>query len=200
MDVGGIRFASVETPVAVGWAARLIELVAENPVASSMVGAGALLVVIVGLAALVRAARARREPAPPREALSRARPAPHPGVRTLMDDAQELADRLAARLDAQAERMERLLEESGRRIEDLERALAELRAASREHPPTIETMPRVREAPARAREANAPTVSGGRIEDRVFALADEGLPVVEIARRVQRPTGQVELMLALRRG
>lgn len=33
---------------------------------------------------------------------------------------------------------------------------------------------------------------------RVYALADEGLPPVEIARRLDQHTGKIELMLALR--
>jgi hypothetical protein len=34
---------------------------------------------------------------------------------------------------------------------------------------------------------------------KVYDLADQGLTPVDIARRIEKPTGQVELILALRR-
>lgn len=92
-------------------------------------------------------------------------------------DLRELTQRLANEMEAKAERIERLL------------AKADERIARLQDPPP---------APPRVHDRSA---SPGEPEHtKVHALADEGLPIVEIARRVGKPTGQVELILALRRG
>jgi hypothetical protein len=97
-------------------------------------------------------------------------------LRDLERDMRELTDRLAAELDARAARLERLIEAADARLVALERA-AESPVAPR----------------ARAASAADPFAE-------VYHLADQGLPSVEIARRTSRPTGQVDLILNLRRG
>lgn len=94
----------------------------------------------------------------------------------VMRDSQELADLLAAQMDRQAERLERLIAEADGRIRRLERLAAE---ASR---------PR---EPARTTDADP-------LAARIYDLADQGMPAVEIARSLDQQTGKVELILALR--
>lgn len=91
-------------------------------------------------------------------------------------DARELTLRLASELDRRAASLEALIARADERLAALERAVR----ASPDLPPS---------------EPSADPASR-----RVYDLADQGLPIVEIARRVDRPTGQVELILALRRG
>lgn len=93
-------------------------------------------------------------------------------------DLRELTQRLAHEMDAKAERIERLLAKADERIARLQ-----------DPPPP---------APTRVHERSASLAEPEHT--KVHALADEGLPIVEIARRVGKPTGQVELILALRRG
>lgn len=89
----------------------------------------------------------------------------------VMSDMRELSERLAGELNERAEHLERLLARADARI-------VELKEASRGHVPA---------APQAASEF-----------DEVYALAEQGLTAVEIARRTHRPTGQVQLILNLR--
>jgi len=116
-------------------------------------------------------------------------------IDTVMADATELTQRLAAQLENKAVRLETLIAEADDRLVRLERAHAQR--------PTPASA-----APART---NAPSMASRETSDgsgerehqaghaRVFELADQGLSPVEIARAVNQPTGQVELILALRR-
>lgn len=97
---------------------------------------------------------------------------------TVAEEMRELTDRLASDLDRRAERLERLI------------AVADARIAALEKP---EGRP-----PAPASIVEAKGAEPAYLN--VYELADAGLPAVEIARRTQRPTGQIELILNLRRG
>lgn len=136
-----------------------------------------ILLMIGGVLLLVLAVR--RGPSGRNSETAPHGPMPAPNAEPLqqvMRDAQELADLLAAQMDRQAARLERLIAEADERIRRLER----LSAA--------------------AAEPRAPTVvdHSDPLSRRVYELADEGLPPVEIARALSQPTGKVELILALR--
>jgi hypothetical protein len=88
-------------------------------------------------------------------------------------DAEELAALVAEQVDRQAARLERLMAEVDERIRRLERL--------REEPPV-----------PRQAEATDP------MNRRIYDLADQGMPPVEIARTLNQQTGKVELVLALR--
>lgn len=127
-------------------------------------------------------------------------PAGHGGRETLdtvLEDAEELAQRLAASLDARAERLESLIREADDRLRRLEAA------GRRMESDVVMVEPRGGPAPA-ATPAPRPAVGSldaeghDPLQAQVFALADQGHAPVEIARRIGQPTGQVELMLALR--
>lgn len=93
--------------------------------------------------------------------------------------ASEIAGSVLSGLDARAERLERLLADADERIKDLER-LERLRSRA----PTIEPAPRPPE--------------GSSSTQRIYDLADQGHGPVAIAREVNRPIGEVELILAVR--
>lgn len=93
----------------------------------------------------------------------------------------EFAQRLAAQLDGKAARLERLIADADDRLRRLERATA---AAERAAPKT--------NGHVAAAAGDDPMLR------KVYTLADEGLPPVEIARRLGQHTGKVELILALR--
>lgn len=99
-----------------------------------------------------------------------------------MAQSLELAQRLAAQLDGKAARLERLIADADDRLRRLERALA----AAEQAP-----------APMNGQSAAAAAGDDPMLR-KVYALADEGLPPVEIARRLGQHTGKVELILALR--
>ena len=89
----------------------------------------------------------------------------------VMADATELSQRLAAQLDSKAARLEQLIAEADAKIAALE---ARGGSAAREEP----------EDPRHA---------------EVLAMSGRGMSAVEIARATGMPTGQVELIVALRK-
>lgn len=145
-----------------------------------------------------------------------ATPASHEALDAVIHDTEELAERLAAAMDARAARLERLIREADDRLRRLERAAV----SAPESSALIEHRPSSQGGPGGARALTAATprsfpqgaaesaerqtmtsLEGDTVDPmqrQVFALADQGMPALEIARRVGQPTGQVELMLALR--
>ncbi|MCC5787603.1 MAG: hypothetical protein JJU33_12990 [Phycisphaerales bacterium] len=99
----------------------------------------------------------------------------------------DMIERLSAQLDNKASRLEILLAEADRRIDELHRLR---RAAS---PASHQT------SAADRAQREAPGDGADPVRSRVYEMADRGVGAEEIARAVQRPRGQVDLMLALRR-
>jgi hypothetical protein len=100
-------------------------------------------------------------------------------VDSFLADAQELTERLASQLDAKAARIEKLLEDADgaiRRLEGVRRDGVDRSANGR------------------------PEAHADPMTRRVYELSDEGREPVQIARELNQPIGQVELILALRRG
>ena len=129
---------------------------------------------------------ARRKKAPqaaPKERIEHIRT--HAAQRDLIEgyssDAIELTQRLAAQLDTKAERLEQLIARAERAIEGLapgEPAGPRLvRPDGTEGPSTMPPLHR-----------------------KIYALADQGHDVLSIAQQLEQPQGQIELVLALRRG
>jgi hypothetical protein len=113
------------------------------------------------------------------------------GTTELAADMRELAERLADDLDSKADRLETLLAQAEVRIQQLERLAA---VPVREPAGLVEP---------RQSYVQSPRTRGESAElshREVYELADSGLSPVEIAKRLERPTGQVELILNLRRG
>jgi hypothetical protein len=115
----------------------------------------------------------------------------------LANDLEELTERLANQLDVKAERVEALIAAADERIRQLERLQMELPRSGSVDPRLVEPRHRVRHEPAAAAPGGA-TVEAAHRE--VYELADQGLSPVEIARKLDRHTGQIELILNLRRG
>lgn len=123
-----------------------------------------------------------------------ARPASTPAAQppaALASDMAELTEELLSRLDAKASqvealtnRLESLLAEAERRVADLQQPRAT---------PEADRLPR-------GRTLDPDLAEGDSSHREVYALADQGLRPVDIARQLERPTGQIELILNLRRG
>lgn len=106
------------------------------------------------------------------------------------DSAEKLTRDLIDELETRAERLEKMIERA-------ESTLGELRDAER----------RAASAPTPVRRAEVMVEPKPREQHSIFtdpihvevcALAEQGLGPVDIARRMQLPTGQVELILNLR--
>lgn len=157
------------TPHALG----LAELGVDQLVPVILMIAGVLLLVIA-----LRRGVGYAPAKPNRGELPQASPPTTDELNRTMRDARELAGLLASQMDRQAARLEGLIVEADERIRKLERLSA---------------------------AAEAPRAKGEKRGDgadplakRVFDLADQGLPPVEIARSLSQQTGKVELILALR--
>jgi hypothetical protein len=135
----------------------------------------AVALIVGGILMLLRAVR-RGVAGPAHLRAPKQPPAEAAPLKEYMADARELADLLADRLDRQAHRIERLIAEADERIRRLERLSGDS-----------------------VRMGVAPRPGSDPVNQQVYDLADEGLPPVEIARKLHQHTGKVELILALRR-
>lgn len=154
--------------------------------------AGALLyptLAIIGVSCLTWALRRRSASKPKMGAVDPDAIATVSELASLRADLNELGERLAQRLDRKAGELEDLLTRAERAAEELRR----LRASTTQ---------------AGTRPVENPLKGDGFIETiapldplhaRVAELADKGFTAVQIAQRLEQPTGQVELILALRR-
>lgn len=146
-------------------------------------------------------------------------------VERTMAQAEEVTRRLAATMENKAARLELLIEEADRKLEELNRAVAQASrgapaAPDRPRPRTIDPalldLARVEQDMAerngrhetehdrpRSQPEPGPTEQPSQPADpvhrRVWALADDGVPPLDIARSLNQPVGQVELILNLRR-
>ncbi len=154
------------------WLANAAGAGASVPWVSLVLMAGALVLLALAVAQWQRRAGARDHRPSAGDAGG---PGDHAGARA---DVETLVRELVAELDARADRLERLIAEADRRL-------------TRPGRPEPEVKPERSTGPARRSE-------GDPMARRIYGLADEGLPTVEIARQLEQPTGKVELILALR--
>lgn len=148
-----------------------------------LIGFGTLLLLFT-LVRMLRKSRSRMTTSKqdPREVIAHHR-AVHNAARepleSVMAEANELAVRLAKALDAKAARLELLMDQADERLARLDQ---------------------VTPLPAAApKPSSSPTSGAGSIERQVLELAEKGCDSSQIARRVNRSVGEVELILALRR-
>ncbi|MCL4742852.1 MAG: hypothetical protein KJZ54_11705 [Phycisphaerales bacterium] len=151
-----------------------------GPLPGLLIAAGLMIILFIAMRKVQQriAARTQQEMSP-RERIEaiRTQAAERDSAEAVMAEMHDLARELAAQLEARAARLERLIRDADERLVRLEATDAAPRTPQR--------------SPA------APLADP--LHTRVYELADRGLPTVEIAREIDRPTGQVELILALRR-
>lgn len=151
-----------------------------GPLPGLLIAAGLMIILFIAMRKVRQriAARAQQEMSP-RERIEaiRAQAAERDSAEAVMAEMHDLARELAAQLEARAAKLEKLIRDADDRLERLEETDS--------HPRPVRSAPAV--------------PSTDPLHARVYELADRGLPTVEIAREIDRPTGQVELILALRR-
>jgi len=190
--------------------------IATTPAISSLFAGVAIA---AGFALLAWAAwhgtrRSRRASLQHRTSTAAASPAPQSASHP-QQHAQLLAaaDQIAKQLDARAAQLERVLAAADARIAQLERPPVQTSSipqpvpAQRHTPrPAPALQPTMAEAKPASSESGtstfttplAPLAPPSSHRD-VYDLADEGLTPVQIAQRLAKPTGQVELILNLRK-
>jgi hypothetical protein len=164
-----------------------------------LVGCAAVSLVVIGLLVVLilrqREALARPRMTPAQErALER-------DIRGLVNELAEMSRQVGAELDARAIRLEELIRDADDRLMQLEQArdaapvvIEQLRDPA---PSPLPAHPAI--APSNAPAATAPSNDGPDPRHvEIYTLADQGMALQEIAARLRRPKGEVELIIALR--
>jgi hypothetical protein len=108
-------------------------------------------------------------------------------MQNLLVELSEMTRQMNAQIDTRAAKLEQLIKEADQRI-------AALRGA--ETDPTKEApAPTIASSPV---EHVTPTFETDPRHAEIYSLADQGQGIKEIASRVGQPTGEIELILALR--
>lgn len=166
-----------------------MELLSTQPVATS-IALGAILLGLLVLAFALGSSRSRRNSAA-------TTPTADPEQARLLADMRELADRLATELDTKSAKLESLLQDADRKARSLEQQRARQETAEQVH--AAELKPLAREQPAGHTPRPTQSSRPEPMHAAIHSLSDQGLTPVQIAERTGVPTGQVELILALRR-
>lgn len=219
----GVQQVSVERP---WWDLSTRNDGSKSMVPGMLMAMGVLLMVFILMRRVIRNASRRPPALQPDERLSAIHDRAIASITPLekaISDAEQLARRLAATMDNKADRLDILIQEADRKLEQLNQAVAH---AARSTPTTIDRpfrpgrsidpslMDRARveqdreergtprptpSEPAVAAPAANDRPTPDPVHRRVWALADDGMPPVEIARSLNQPVGQVELILNLRK-
>jgi hypothetical protein len=120
----------------------------------------------------------------------------------LLVELADMARQITAQLDTRAAKLEVLMKEADDKLRELRAAFPSAPGTGRSE---IDSAPLERaaiERPIAAAIAPPHAMPAPLPVDlrhaEVYALADEGRPAAEIARRLARPAGEIELILALR--
>jgi len=113
-------------------------------------------------------------------------------MQNVLVELSEMSRQITAQLDTRAAKLEALIREADQKI-------AEMKSQSAAPPPEP---PGAQQLPAAASSFQAESNSQPMIDPRhslVYALADQGRSFKDIAQELNRPSGEIELILALRR-
>ena len=123
-------------------------------------------------------------------------------VQSLLGDLEETSRRLTAQLDNRYTRLEQLLAEADDRIRRLEELTPTAQPSSSSAPAVPEpVLTDAQRTLARLRtERGAPPAAQDPAYQPIYTLADRGRNSREIAQELGRQPGEIELILALRRG
>ncbi len=160
-----------------------------------LIGMGALALAYVVLRPMLKRKRDPLERAPAQTSMAQQR-AVERQMQNLLVDLTEMARQIGAQLDTRAARLEALIHEADERIAQLQAMGTGTAARPQEtsHPGTAPPGPL---PPDRPRDPASPPLESPH-HDEVYALADAGYSAKEIAARLDRPSGEIELILALR--
>lgn len=167
-----------------------------------LMAGGAIILVFILMG---RLRKGRRASAPdhrtPKEHIAeiRARAGDRSQIEAFKVDAQDFTRQMAALLDTKAARLEALITDADDRLA----RLAHLEQHVDRHRGPANNRPGTSGANGSSQAPRGMTDDPARehvdpLHERVYRLADDGLDTVQIARQTGQPTGQIELILALR--
>jgi hypothetical protein len=130
---------------------------------------------------------------------SRARSDINHEVGELLIQLQTVAREITGQIDTRYRVLEAVIRDADRKIARLETMSGQGAAADKPATHLDVTVGDDCETYPAAEPSNARTSPGGNASrERIYALADGGASLVDIARQIGRPTGEVELILSLR--
>lgn len=175
---------------------------AEDPAAYLALLLGGMVLVYLGvLRPMMRKRKDPLENSPARSSLSQQR-AVERDMQGFLVEYEQMIRNMTAGIETRAARLEELIRQADERIEALRAAKADSGSGAEASPPGAAPASRM-QGTAPADELIAPLRAPPAPDPRhaeVYALADEGLSPREVARRLGRPNGEIELILALRSG
>ena len=128
-------------------------------------------------------------------------------MQQLLVELSKMAQQITAQLDTRSAKLALMIDDADDKAARLQRVLDDCRAtlaaaaAAPPPPPVLATSPEPAEVPA-LRPVFEPSIELVASPDaghrQVYALADQGRSAADIARELDRPHGEVELILALR--
>lgn len=122
-------------------------------------------------------------------------------MQNLLVELSEMSRQISAQLDTRAAKLELLVREADEKIASLQslRSLQQAGTGERAGPGAEpgSSAPAGHDGPASSRSASASDPIDPRHRP-IYDLADRGLEVSQIAQQLERPRGEVELILALR--
>ena len=175
-----------------------------NTLAGLLMAGGVLIITFILMSRL----RRKRMMAPPDVSTSeqiaaiRARAGDRNNIDAFKADVHDFTRQMAGLLDSKAERLEQLIADADDRLSRLEASGPDRSGSHRsdlDHAGTHRNAASQRSAtPPRTPPDLENPDSSDPLHDRIYRLADSGLDPIAIARETGQPTGQVELILALR--
>jgi uncharacterized membrane-anchored protein YhcB (DUF1043 family) len=142
--------------------------------------------------------RNKKEPlTPPRFPLARQREVEEQ-MNTLLVELSQMARQITSQLDTRAMKLETLIKDADERLAALQAAKNSVAPDSGVKSDDHASGDEVAELHAPPQQAASPMIAVEARHQEVYTMADEGRSPSEIAKIVQRPAGEVELILALR--
>jgi hypothetical protein len=165
-----------------------INLPRDNSTTILLIGLGMLTIMYVIVRPMMRRRRDPLEGGTPFRITPSQQRQVEQQMSSLLVEMSEMARQVTSQLDTRAARLEVLIQQADQRIEQLRAATPARDAAisDADEPAQVRLRPADAEAPADPRHT------------QVYDLADQGLTSRQIAERLDRPDGEIELILALR--
>ncbi len=118
-------------------------------------------------------------------------------MESLLVDLSEMARQISSQLDTRAAKLENLIREADEKIDELRAAQQGRRPPAAPRPPADDDRPPMRLIiPETPPASEAPPIDPRHAD--VYRLADQGQSPHQIANHLNRPSGEIELILALR--
>jgi small-conductance mechanosensitive channel len=112
-------------------------------------------------------------------------------MQNLLVELSEMTRQISAQLDTRSQKLQLLIQDADERIAQLQ----QMEKQGMRSPPMVES---VWSAPAAPSRPPPPAEPVDEEHQKVYALADRGQNAGDIAKELNRPRGEVELILALR--